>query len=649
MYINPKVAELEALEEVHEQLVESNHDLEMDLREEVDMAMAAKREVRPINLYSLEPHRDNNPHPNSTQALREKDAALETIIDRDQTVLKFRELVQKLNDQIQDLRDRATSAETVPNRKGNAANIVETIDFKQMFAESKAYTRAIDLQLRQIELSQANEHVRMLTAFMPDTFMSRSGDHDAILMLLLIARIAFKADIVMGQARERFANITTVDRNGILQGHTVQQFAFKSRLLHHIHNLKNVMHQFLFGLNACTPDVLLRAGESLPEMLAQEKVVDGMVELLKANQLDENSSTENLEKTVGFFNAMHAHIFANDLALMNEVQLVRDCVTSIQCACDSINTDSAIIQTLIKPGDETSEIGLLLQYALENSEAVRQQLKLVKRRLPQDSNIIKCGLSQKTIATIRQTNDALGKVMTALFIASKLVIQNVVAAVAETTEDINTAAVAQAKITDLLSVACEKVYEQDDRGPAQNMKTALAAGNTDMAQLAQYLIDNEYEIMSVTASATAAAKSEKQRAPVVLRAQIIKKQLEETKALTAMVENREGEIKQLKLAAKVKQQELSEMQYRKDLAEKKLSVLQNDHETNTKTLQQKYEETAELLKKCVSNFGYRLSISFDLICVCLLTGKRKNSRNPWIICRTTSIRLKPNESRCGTN
>lgn len=39
------MAELEALEEVHEQLVESNQDLEMDLREEVDMALAAKRDV----------------------------------------------------------------------------------------------------------------------------------------------------------------------------------------------------------------------------------------------------------------------------------------------------------------------------------------------------------------------------------------------------------------------------------------------------------------------------------------------------------------------------------------------------------------------------------------------------------------------------
>lgn len=43
--LEEEIAELEALEEVHEQLVESNHELELDLREELDMAQAAKREV----------------------------------------------------------------------------------------------------------------------------------------------------------------------------------------------------------------------------------------------------------------------------------------------------------------------------------------------------------------------------------------------------------------------------------------------------------------------------------------------------------------------------------------------------------------------------------------------------------------------------
>lgn len=43
--LEEEIRELEALQEVHEQLIESNHELEMDLREELDMAQAAKREV----------------------------------------------------------------------------------------------------------------------------------------------------------------------------------------------------------------------------------------------------------------------------------------------------------------------------------------------------------------------------------------------------------------------------------------------------------------------------------------------------------------------------------------------------------------------------------------------------------------------------
>lgn len=269
--LEEEVNELEALEEVHELLVEGNRELELDLREELDMALAAKREI-----------------------IREKDAALETILDRDQTILKFRELVQKLNEQMLDLRDKERVS---PIQIANDS-IADTIDFKQMFAESKAYTRAIDLQVRQIELSQANEHVRLLTAFMPDTFMCRGSDHDSILVILLASRIAFKAGIIVSQARERFSPVDVIDRNAILQAHVVHQFAFKSRLLYHIHNLQAVIHQFIYGLNSCTPETLLKTGASLPEMIAQEKIIDGVVDLLKANQLDENSSTDSMFKFV---------------------------------------------------------------------------------------------------------------------------------------------------------------------------------------------------------------------------------------------------------------------------------------------------------------------------------------------------------------
>ena len=254
--------------------------------------------------------------------------------DRDQTILKFRELVQRLNDQSQELREKLNQESS----KIIKDNIAETIDFKQVFAESKAYTRAIDLQLRQIELTQANEHVKYLTAFMPEMFMARGGDHDAILVILLVSRLVFKSGIIVSQARERFAAVPLIDQNSVLQGHEVYQFAFRSRLLHHVHNLQSVMHQFLYGLTACSADTLLKIGSSLPEMLAQEKIVDGVIELMKVNQMDENSSTDNLEKCVAFFNAMYSVLLACE-ELVNETQIVRDCTAAISAACDSISTD----------------------------------------------------------------------------------------------------------------------------------------------------------------------------------------------------------------------------------------------------------------------------------------------------------------------
>lgn len=560
--LEEEVIELEALEEVHEQLVESNHELELDLREELDMAQSAKRE-----------------------ALREKDAALETVLDRDQTIFKFRELVQRLNDQAQELREKLNQES---QNAGKEHRIADTIDFKQVFAESKAHTRAIDLQLRQIELTQVNEHIKYLLAYMPETFMARGGDHDAILVILLVSRIVFKSGIIVMQTRERFGAVSLIDRNAIMQGHSVHQFAFRSRLLHYIHNLQSIMHQFLFGLSTCSPDCLLRIGSSMPEMIAQEKIVDSIVDLLKMNQLDENSPTDNLEKCVSFFNAMYSVLLTNE-CLANETQMVRDSVSSITTACDSIETDSAIIRGLIQGGDETSESGLLLQFIIQNTESVKQQLKLIKRRLPQDASITKCNLSANTIQNLKLTAENLSKILTLMNLTAKHVMAYVTSDAADASTMVS---ISHTKLWELLNQLSERVYEQDDRGASQNIKNVLSNANTDMSQLAQYLLDHEYEIMSV-------AQNDKVQQPIVVRAQIVKKQLEETKTLTATLENKEAEIRQLKMNAKLKQSELSEMQIRKDLAEKKLSVLQQDHENNSSKLQKELAEALDKLEKSV--------------------------------------------------
>lgn len=550
-------AEIEALNEVHEQIIESNHELELEIREELDLEKAARRE-----------------------AIREKEAALETVLDREQTIIKFRELVQKLNEQFQELREKVNQETT---NKNGTQEMAEIIDYKQVLAESKAHTRAIDLQLRRIEMTQAQEYSKYLIAYMPDNFLARGGDHDAIQVILLVSRLVFKSGIIVGTARERFPQSTNVDRNAVLNAHEVHRFSFRSRLLHHIHNLQCVMHQFLYGLGACTPETLLRIGASLPEMIAQEKIVDGFVELLKTNELDEKSPTEGLERCVAFFNAMYSVLLSGE-ELTNNVQMLRDHTSAISAAADAINTDAIIIQNLIKAGDETSESGILMQYINQTVEQIKQQLKLVKRRLPQDVAITKINLSQKTLNNLKFISDGLAKIMNLLSIVAKQVIQYV------TLNSDADFCIDNEKLWEIMSSICEQVYEQEDLGPSQNIKSVLFSTNIDITQLAQYLLDHEYEIMSVK-------QAEKPIPPIFARATAVKKQLEETKTLTAALENREAEIRQLKLAAKIKQDDLSQMQIRKELAEKKLSVLQQELELNVTKLQKQYDEVCEQLKK----------------------------------------------------
>ena len=66
--------------------------------------------------------------------------------------------------------------------------------------------------------------------------------------------------------------------------------------------------------------------------------------------------------------------------------------------------------------------------------------------------------------------------------------------------------------------------------------------------------------------------------PIVTRATFVKKELDETKVLAKRLESKELDIRELKLALKGKQDELSEMCIRKNLIEKKLETINKDHE-----------------------------------------------------------------------
>ncbi|XP_043601787.1 dynactin subunit 1 isoform X1 [Bombus pyrosoma] len=571
------VADLEALQDMSDQLAESSKELELELREELDLALGAARD-----------------------AYRHRDAALETLTDRELTITKFRELTHQLQDQCLQLQQRVQSTETSKFGMGGAEQqLAEILDFQKTFAETRAQTKAVDLELRRLEAEEARNHVKYLLSFMSPAFLARGGDHDAILTLLLIPRMIQKTEILMSQVREKYRSLDKVDRTAILKGHSVAQYTFRSRLCSYMYALQTFLGCFESALNVCNPEMLLKAGAVYPEMAAQEKSLDSLIELAKKDQLDENLPMDAIEKCCGYFCTMFSVLFGETI---NQARLVVNGTRMLDSSCEAIMTDAAAIKTLIQ-GD-SGDLGLLCQHAETTCEVIQQHLKSARRRVLTDhaaaihnaeSNL---GLDKDCSEQLFTCYQHAVKMMKTLQILLKSAVQAII-----TNGDLDTGLGAD-KLKEMASIACEKVYDTEDVGPVATIKGSLSSIQQLAANFAQKMAECENELAisgQLSQQREQNAESESLQ-PIKVRAQAAKKEAEEIKILSRKLEARDSDILEARLALREKQEELCEMILRKDVVEKKLATQQHEHELNVEKLKRKLEEAMNQLKRKEKEF-----------------------------------------------
>lgn len=568
------VADLEALQDMSDQLAESSKELELELREELDLALGSARDAH-----------------------RHRDAALETLADRELTITKFRELTYQLQEQCLQLQQRVQTTESTKSiTRGAEQQLAEILDFQKTFAETRAQTKAVDLEIRRLDAEEAQSHVRYLLSFMSPAFLARGGDHDAILTLLLIPRMIRKTEILISQVRDKYNTTDKIDRVSIVKGHSVEQYAFRSRLCACMYALQTTLGCFESALNVCNPEALLKVGAAFPEMVAQEKSVDSLIELAKRDQLDENLSVDAVEKCCEYFSTMFSILFGGS-ASINQARLIVNGTRSLGSACDAIATDAAAIKVLIQ-GD-TGDIGLLCQYAETTCEVIQQHLKSARRRVPRDhtGSLISAnlGLDEDYSNQLFVCYQASVKIMKTLQILLKSALQAIVA-----NGDLDTGLAAD-KLKDIAAIASEKVYDTEDIGPVATIKSSLTIMQQFAANLAQKMTECENDL-AMTGPISHQQETNETIAPIILMAQIARKEAEETKILSRKLEARDSDIREARIALREKQEELSEMTLRKELAEKKFTTQQHEHELNVEKLTRKLEEAQNQLKRKEKEF-----------------------------------------------
>lgn len=546
------VADLEAINDMNDQLQENARELELELREELDIANSRIREV-----------------------MREREASNEVIVDQDATIKKFRELVQKQQEQNLDLR-HALEKET--NKPIGTPS--EIIDFKKMFTETKAHSKAIDMELRRLEVAQANQHVAYLTQYMPDNFIARGGDHDAVLVLLLVARMISKAEIVVGGVRDKYPAPESITRPAVLKSHAIDQFAFSARLLQLLYFLQALLHQYQHVLGTCGVEVFLRLGTLYLEMASHERNLDFYVDLLRKDQLDENVPLDALEKTVGYFATVYpAHLLSEK---MDQTTYLCDTARVLSAGADAAMTCASTILALVHPQHGDCEVAMMCQEVVNAGKEINATVKRVRRRMPQDGSVGPLSYPQEVqdtlIATTTHTNNA-ARAMRHL--TRGLLQQTSLLADPE-------GGITGEKLKELTHQATDLIYGGEDLGP-ESIKLSIQRTLSELSRITSALEKGEYDFDGTV--------EERTTPPVALRAQTLKNEMKDTEHLKYKLENREQDLKDLKLALKAKNEELSEMTVRRDLAEKKLSTASRDADLTIEKLQRKLDDTLMMLRR----------------------------------------------------
>ncbi|CAI9570716.1 unnamed protein product [Staurois parvus] len=551
------VTDLEAINEMNDELQENARETELELREHLDMANARVREAE-----------------------KRVEAAQETVADYQQTIKKYRDLtahLQEVNRELRNQQEATVEKEQQPSP--------EMFDFKIKFAETKAHAKAIEMELRKMEVNQANRHVSLLTSFMPDSFLRHGGDHDCILVLLLIPRLICKAELISKQAQEKFELSETSEKTG-MRGAVGEQMSFAAGLVYSLSLLQATLHKYEQALNKCSVEVYKKVGTLYPEMSVHERSLDFLIELLHKDQLDETVNVEPLTKAIKYYQ----HLYSIHLADQPEdctMQLF-DHIKFTQSALDCMGVEVSRLRAFLHTGQEASDFAILLKDLETSCSDIRQFCKKIRRRMPgtEAAGIpAALGFGSQVSETLLECRKHL-KWVVAVF-------QEVAAAGAQMIAPLGeTEGLQSLKLEDVAFKASEQIYGSQGSNPYECLRQSCNILIATMNKMATAMQEGEYD----------ADKPQNKPPPVEQRAAALRAEITDAEGLGLKLEDRETVIKELKKSLKIKGEELSEANVRLSLLEKKLDSASKEADDRVEKIQTKLDETQAVLKKKEKEF-----------------------------------------------
>ncbi|VDM40100.1 unnamed protein product [Toxocara canis] len=543
------IEDYETMRDLDEELLETQKESEKDLKEKYDTACGRINDL-----------------------LSQIKTCGEQTEEYEGVLVKFRKKVGELNEEIQEHKDEnlRLKQELKDLEEGNAA--------PGMWSDGIM----VESEMNKPKLVYYQKYGEYVKAFLPDNFSKPGGDNDAAILNVLYPLLSQKAAILSELLNKRYPSVPGgMRREHVTKAHKADQWAYSAKFTYLLSAFGSIVRRFGSAVQRCSVERLSRLAQLQMEMVAQERMIDSFFGLLKTNRFDENTSTENLEKGINYFQNVFSVHMAGESFDTN--QAFNDVVSQFLLGLNWIKVNIQRVNFFLLPEQEECELSDFLA-ALLAIVAECEQLSIRSRnRIPQEKELRMTPEIEEQIATGVSSLEKVANIL-----------QNLCTLASGQVTMREVEGLEMDRLKEMLQGAVEKEHGQMEASRAQELvKNYLSTLRGVLVQLADQLDRGTLEVEG---------PEKKPFPPLLERAHTRKQDAVEAEGLRWQIEKKDNEIVELKKTLRARADDISNYRLRLEMADKKIESSGKADESRVQRLQARCDELQNELKKCRAEF-----------------------------------------------
>jgi len=295
-----------------------------------------------------------------------------TIEDLEYTLNKFRDVVQGLQSDIDELRRSREISELEAHEMSSKSRAMMDLNLKLQNSAAKTQLKAIDLELGKMRAEQASLHLEIVQLFIPDAF---EMDKQPIVALLCFKRIRAKALLSKNILGERIR-----ERPELVQDGLSAVFAAMEQMNY----IANVCDRFVQHMSSCSSENFMKFGGAPFELEPVEQAMTSWVEALRRDELAHDGA-EHLHRMAGILVDM-AEKLIHETQESKSTELLAS-MSMIECYTDTIGSQTQLlskaVQTRLGSSESEDDTSVVFEKKMDQLGIKARTMKYVSSKIVQ--------------------------------------------------------------------------------------------------------------------------------------------------------------------------------------------------------------------------------------------------------------------------